>query len=131
MLLFFVPEAANTSASLLPKDFFTITTFGTLAGSTGAVYVLCGTAQSLSIKVDPKWLAFITSILISYIAAFISNTEGNAIAKYAIAFLNGCLIYLTAAGSNTLLAPRKDQPAVAGAPEFEIQGRKRFNSSWF
>lgn len=90
--------------SNLPGDFFTKGSFATLAGATGIVYAVCNTIQRV-FNFNPKWLALLVSIIVSFIGAFITKDEESGNLKYLLAFLNGFLIYMTAAGANQVTAP--------------------------
>jgi len=122
---------ATSTTTGIPKDFFTPTSLATLAGATGAVYVVCGTIQRV-FNYNPKWLALLVSILVSYIAAFITVSDGNDAIKYIIAFFNGCLIYITATGSNTMFgsAPGGGGPKPTGVTPAIIPNRT-FNTRWW
>ena len=118
---------AAAGAQVLPKDFYTPTTLGTLVGATGAVYLICNTAQSV-FNFNPKWLALLVSLIISIIVAVFSKSDPNdpAFLKYFIAFLNGLLIYATAVGSNNITG---SGPA-GGAVKPLVAGKRSFRSLW-
>ena len=87
----------------LGQDFFTVSSFGTLAGATFIVFAVCSGIQT-AFNYNPKWLALIVSIVVSIIGAILSKTApGQAeTGKYIIALLNGFLIYASASGTNQI-----------------------------
>lgn len=86
-------------------DFFTIASFGTLAGCVIAV-VLIVNALRHALNWGPRWFGFLLSILVSVIALQILSNLGDESKtvnlglwiKYFIVFINGCLIYTSAFG---------------------------------
>lgn len=115
----------------IPGDFFTTASLSTLAGATGAVYIICSTIQKV-FDFNPKWLALLVSILISFAAALLTQSAGNEISRYFIALLNGFLIYATATGTNQVLGSKADPPAAVTAGFRQtIPKKRRFNTTWW
>jgi len=122
---------ANTLAvvlatEVLPKDFYTLTTLGTLVGATGAVYLICSTAQSV-FNFNPKWLALLVALIISLVVAVYSASDPKdpVFLKYFIAFLNGLLIYATAVGSNNILGQKP------GGGTALVPAKRSFRTIWW
>ncbi|RAJ31083.1 hypothetical protein [Pedobacter cryoconitis] len=115
----------------IPGDFFTTASLSTLAGATGAVYIICSTVQKV-FNFNPKWLALLVSVLISFAAALLTQSAGNEISRYFIALLNGFLIYATATGTNQVLGskPSADTEATIGFRQ-TIKTKRRFNTTWW
>ncbi|MBL7129330.1 MAG: hypothetical protein ISS16_10150, partial [Ignavibacteria bacterium] len=80
-------------------EFFTLKSFTSLAGASGAVWICCGVIDNV-FDFNPKWLALALSVIIS-VTVCISQRK-KMIQHYVIALLNGALIFSTAAGFNTL-----------------------------
>ena len=116
-------------SSGIPGDFFTAASLSTLAGATGAVYIICSTIQKV-FNFNPKWLALLVSVLISFAAALLTQTNENDISRYFIALLNGFLIYATATGTNQVFGSKPDSTHTAGFRQAVKQNR-RFNTTWW
>jgi uncharacterized membrane protein HdeD (DUF308 family) len=101
----------------LPSEFFTVNSLLTLAGATAIVVVVTATISYLSDgKINPKWITFVLSELISFIGAFALAAPPenvDAAIRILIAFFNGCLIFATAVGLNTITT-KPDGEAVPG-----------------
>ncbi|MBB6498692.1 hypothetical protein [Pedobacter cryoconitis] len=117
-------------SSGIQGDFFTTTSLGTLAGATGAVYIICSTIQRV-FNFNPKWFALVVSILISYAAAFITQSLENDISRYFIALLNGFLIYATATGTNQVFGAKADQGVPKADFRQQVKPKRHFNTTWW
>ena len=116
-----------------PNDLFSPGTFATLAGATGIVYVLCGAIQKV-FNYNPKWLALLISIIVSFVAFSIVplDPKVNNWTEYLIAFLNGFLIFMTATGTNQLTAPLSvNQPGTPTPQSFQKVQFRKFNTNWW
>jgi hypothetical protein len=78
----------------MPDDFFTWAALGTLAGSSGATFVITNTLKS-ALDWSPKWLGLAVAQIICIGAAVSLGKSGS---DFTIAILNGCLVYLSAVG---------------------------------
>lgn len=94
-------------------DFFTLASLGTLTGSVMAVVVIVNTIRHV-FNWGPRWFGFAVSILISFIAFYITSgmgagpkTAGTGWLRYFIIFVNGCLIYTSAFGIQNIVIARK------------------------
>jgi hypothetical protein len=92
----------------IPGDLFTSASIITLTGATGAVYVICGALQR-AFNFNPKWLALAISVLIALAGAH--ATQPRMLVSYLIAIVNGCLIYCTATGVNSVFSTDRVAPA--------------------
>jgi hypothetical protein len=81
------------------SEFFTLDSFKSLAGSSGAVWVSCAVINSV-FGFNPKWLGLGISVIIALTVCI--TQKKKSIKYYAIALLNGMLIYSTAVGLNTI-----------------------------
>jgi hypothetical protein len=128
------------ASNLSPQNFFTPGSFTTLAGATGIVYIVCGAIQQ-AFNYSPKWLALVISMIISFIAAYIGNTMAQPKMEigilYLLAILNGFLIYMTATGTNQIIAPNPTTPgppappAHPGSQRPELVKKRKFRSNWW
>ena len=114
----------------IPGDFFTVSSLGTLAGATGAVYIICNTIQKV-FNFNPRWLALLVSVLISYLGAAITVSTGDHVTKYFIALLNGFLIYATATGTNQVTGKKDDTTVHHTVIRQSIQQKRQFNTRWW
>jgi hypothetical protein len=80
----------------IPSDLFTWTSLGTLSGLTGATVVVTNTAAR-AFDWAPKWLGLLIATVLCVGLAVMNS---SAIDGYALALLNACLVYLTAAGAS-------------------------------
>jgi hypothetical protein len=114
------------------SQFFTWGSLGTLAGATSATFVVTNTIQS-AIGWSAKWAGLAIAEVICLGAAYLAGQSG---ADYIIALLNGCLVYLsaagaTAAGTSIVHGP----PPTSDARGWQInrtgESRPGFLSPWF
>jgi hypothetical protein len=77
------------------SQFFTWGSLATLAGATSATFVVTNTIQS-ALGWSAKWAGLIVAEVICLGAVFVAGQSGT---DYIIALLNGCLVYLSAAGA--------------------------------
>jgi len=114
----------------IPGDFFTAASLGTLAGATGAVYIICGTIQKV-FNFNPKWLALLVSVLISYLGAYLTASVNDQVTKYIIALLNGFLIYASATGTNQVIGTQTGKTTQKAGFKVSIQTLRKFNTKWW
>ena len=96
----------------LPIEFFTVNSFLTLAGATAIVWVTTSVIQYLfNGKLQAKWIAFVLSESISFIAAFALTAPSekiNLVVRGLSALFNGYLIFATPLGLNTITTKPED-----------------------
>lgn len=118
-------------------DLITLATLGTLAGATAATVVVGNTVQSL-FNYSAKWLSFIVAEAILLLVA--ASTETTELSGYLMAALNGCFVYSSAVGLNTMTAPaappteaRARSASEAGLPAGREQpgASRRFFQRWW
>jgi hypothetical protein len=114
----------------IPGDFFNVASLGTLAGATGAVYIVCGTIQKV-FNYNPKWLALLVSVLISFLVASVTATENSQLTKYIVALLNGFLIYATATGTNQILGKQDNKEMHRTDFRQNLVLPRQFNTRWW
>lgn len=121
-----------------PQELYTIAMLGTFAGSSGAVLVLYNTFRTL-LKRENLWIAFAISLIVSFVVAGATSALVG-LTGYFLAFLNGCLLFTTAAGAQQIIAAPPSQPAVqtpstpvaAASPSTPSAGpAPTWRSSWF
>jgi len=99
----------------LPNEFFTVNSFLTLTAATTIISVVSATINYLSDgKIKLKWIVFLLSELISFIGAFALTAAPENIdlaVRILIALFNGCLIFATTVGVNTITTKPEDVTA--------------------
>lgn len=110
-------------------SFFTIESLVSLQGSTAAILLV---TNVLGYLIGPnfdkykKWLAFGLSLVFAYTVAALAADAGFV--KWILAFLNGFLIFASAAGLNEMAGGRSLRTAPLALP---ASGPKKFFASWF
>jgi hypothetical protein len=117
------------------QDLFTLATLGTSAGATAATLVVGNTLQSV-FNLNAKWFSFVVAELIMIFVAIFTTT--TILSAYFLAILNGCLVYCSAVGLNTMTSrqPPPEPPvarsaAEAGLPPRRYIYRGGFFSRWW
>lgn len=117
---------------VLPDQFYTLQSMLTLAGSTGATFVICNGLQR-AFDFNPRWLALAVSMALVLIGTYFSGK--TAAVEYFIGFINGFLVYCTAAGATAIGGGGGGGggPVARGAAEavHPLVTRRRFLSPWF
>lgn len=119
----------------LPDNYFDRNGIGTLAGSSGAVFIVTAVLFRLAPRFDPRWVAFGLSLVLGIGPAVPGAKDWL---DYLLGALNGCLIFLTATGGNQA-AGAAETLARAGSlskqpREEQFRARRstqRFFKSWF
>lgn len=93
-------------------QFFTWGSFASLGGATAATVIVNNTVVQVT-GLFRRWMPFIIAQIVCLGAAFQQGLVGS---DYLLAALNGCLVYLSAAGMNNgVLAVRQDgDPHLSG-----------------
>jgi hypothetical protein len=94
----------------LTDDFFTPESMTTLAGATAITWIVSNAVQA-AFNFNPKWLALVIALAVCFVGTMLKETHTST--DLFVAFINGCLVYLTAVGASTLPA----RGATAGAPQ--------------
>jgi len=123
-------------------QFFTLSSLGTLAGASGATFIVTNTLKT-AFGLAPKWAGLVVAQVICVGLAIMTQRSGS---DYVIAVLNGCLVFLSAAGAaeasgvkdrkaaaRRMGARTRGGPdAVPGAGAFaDAPEKPPFLSSWF
>jgi Na+/alanine symporter len=103
----------------LPDDFFTIATFGTLAGSVG-ITTLVTAAIHRSFGWSPAKTGLAVAFLVIIAGLFLADKIADAKAD-VVAFFNAFLVYMSAAGISD----------AAGTTRFRGVGARPWFRSWF
>jgi len=114
-------------------DFFTLASFGTLAGSVAGAVVIINTLRH-AFNWGPRWFGLIVSILVAVVAWQITASSGAhsktvdlGFVRYLIVFFNGCLIYTSAFGiQNTIVT---EKPGMS-FQSLRREDKLRFRSPW-
>ena len=124
-------------------DFFTVASFGTLAGSVAAVVVIVSALRH-AVNWGPRWFGLIESVAVSFFAWSLTKKMASAstdninigVIQYVIVLLNGCLIYTSAFGiQNTVIAPDNAgngtpvEPQTSPQPQ-SLKRKLIFRSHW-
>lgn len=108
--------------------YFTIDTFGTVAGASFAIVVVTNTLRSVFRWTTPL-VPFAVSILIGLgIAGFLAG-KLHSPADWIIGFLNSCLLFCTATGAHET-ALSAGQPSQGGGVGRQSAQPVKFWSSW-
>jgi hypothetical protein len=119
----------------MAQELFTLTTLSTLVGATAATVVVGNTLQSV-FNLSAKWLSFaVAELILILVAVFTGTVE---VSGYFVAVLNGCLVYSSAVGLNTMASkpPPSEPPAPRSAGEAGLPPRpavlpRGFFSRWW
>lgn len=127
----FEPRWGKMPDPNLPEQFFDAASLGTFAGAAGATFVVVNTVQR-AFGVNPAWFGLLVAECICVGVTWSSNPNGGA---YIIAVLNGCLVYLSAAGmtgaaSAAVYGPKR-RAVARGGTNLPEQHQRMFLSSWF
>jgi hypothetical protein len=113
------------------EQFFTIGSLATLAGATGATLVVTNTAKQ-AFGFSRAWFGLLIAQVICVGLAIQAKRSGS---DYVIAVLNGCLVYLSAAGASDAAGGKQQagDRATPRGPEAlpKPQGWRAFFGSWF
>ena len=118
----------------MAQELFTLTTLSTFAGATAATVVVTNTLQSV-FNLDAKWISFLVAEVILILVAIFAHTA--EVSGYFVAVLNGCLVYSSAVGLNTMTSrpPQTDAPTPRSANEAGLPShpkiRRGFFSRWW
>jgi hypothetical protein len=111
-----------------PNDFFTLQSLGTFAGATGATTVIAN-AIRLAFGLNQAWVALAVAEAICLgvvLIAYLDAAPGVPVvySAYFIAFLNGFLVFCTAA-SVTALGVQGEEAMRGGAATHRIEAKYR------
>jgi uncharacterized membrane protein len=88
----------------IPQELYTPSTLFSLSGSATAVWLITSTIgyllDSKASKTIKKWMGLILSIALSLLGATLVKEQQPI--TWAVAVVNGFLIYITAIGANTI-----------------------------
>ena len=123
-------ELMVESPSVIPTDFITPASFMSMIGLSGITYVVSNTAQQ-AFNFNPRWFALVVAIVATEVG--VSLTKTNDPILYIIGALNGCLVFLTAAGASAAAGRRTNQanPQNLGSSERGAIKSRRFRDPWF
>jgi hypothetical protein len=124
----------TTTATSPVQQFFTWESFGTFAGASAIVMVLSNVITKLTGKAPAAWVCLILSLIVAISGAAMLGQVKHATDIF-LAFLNGCLLFTSAAGLNETVGaiPASHQiggTRAHGALETPATA-KRLLPSWF
>lgn len=115
----------------MSSEFLKPEVFYSLAGETTVVFLLCNTTQAV-FNFKPKWFVLVISIIVAIVG--VAFTGSPTIIEYVMGLLNGCVICLTALGSNSVInfkPPKAEEVnGSTGSNGQEIK-RRDFFQNWF
>lgn len=118
---------AGTVGSL--SNFFTWGSFGSLIGLSGVTYVVTNTARRVA-NFNPAWFGLVVALLATEMGVYLTHPVDPL--TYLLGLLNGCLVFLTAAGSASAGDAAAQLPAVArGRGPRALDAKPAFYESWF
>lgn len=77
------------------SQFVTGASIGTFAGATGAVWGVSNALRQ-AFNIDRPFIPLLVSLAVSY--GIVISSGSHSVLDYALAFVNGCLLFLSAAG---------------------------------
>lgn len=113
----------------LPDQFFSNSSFGSLASASGIVFVASNALQG-ALNFNPKWLALALSEVVAVYGTYLAHSAAVP-SDYFVSVLNGCLIYCTAVGGTALAASVREQGKPKGLVVGRSSSRRAFTSVWF
>jgi hypothetical protein len=114
----------------VPTDFFASSAFYSVAGASSIVFVISNTLQT-AFNFNPRWLALVLSEFIAVFGMYLSKSAQTP-SDYVIALLNGCLIYCTTNGVNSIgNATAKSGRAKGFVGADTGQKRRQFFTPWY
>jgi hypothetical protein len=116
-------------AGQLPSTLFTWASLGTLTGLTGATVVVTN-AVSRATGWNPAWFGLAVSLLFCLGLAIAAHSEWT---DYILALLNGCLVYVSAAGTNSVGVVATNVKPSTESQKIESSrfSLRRFFKPWF
>ncbi len=110
------------------ENFFTLDSFGTVAGSAAAILIVTNTIRKVTGFTTPL-IPFVISVVIGFVGAGALADKLHGPAEWLIAFLNSCLLFCTATGGQEVAAAG-GQPQPPGGITRQSGKPVRFLSSW-
>ena len=111
-------------------ELFSWASLGTFTGLAGATVVVTN-ALSRAINWTPAWFGLVVALALCLGLAIASEVEAQ---DYILALLNACLVYVSAAGANSVgvaaTAPRSNEEHGATA-EITSPSSQNFFRNWF
>jgi hypothetical protein len=116
-------------AGELAQQFFTMGSLATLAGATGATLVVTNAARQ-AFGFARAWFGLVVAEVICIGLAIYAGQTGS---DFVIAALNGCLVYLGAAGASDAAGGKANEGAVPRGNEAleKPRGWRAFFGSWY
>ncbi|MER9227064.1 hypothetical protein NKI39_15765 [Mesorhizobium sp. M0664] len=120
-------------AGELAQQFFTMASLATLAGAAGATLVVTNVAKQ-AFGFSRSWFGLVVAEVICVGLAAYARQNGS---DFVIAALNGCLVYLSAAGASDAVGGRQpgngnNNAVQRGNNESAMRrGWRTFFGSWF
>jgi len=92
-------NSVSSGGFKLPTALFNVSTFGTLGGCASVTWLVANVLSGI-VNLAPNIVGFAVSIIVAYVAAFLSGGINKK--RYVVAFFNGFLIYFIVVGATAL-----------------------------
>jgi hypothetical protein len=113
---------------MVGENFFTLDTFGTAVGCSGAIVILTNTTRTLTRKTSPV-IPFVFSLVVGLLTAGLFAGKLHSALDWLLAFLNSCLLFTMATGGQETIASGA-QPQGPGVVSQQSAKPVPFFSSW-
>jgi hypothetical protein len=110
------------------ESFFTLDTFGTAVGCSGAIVIVTNTVRTLSRRTSPL-IPFIISLIVGFLVAGVFAGKLHSAVDWLLAFLNSCLLFTMATGGQETAATARQAQGPGGVAQ-QAAGPVHFFSSW-
>ena len=119
---------------MIPKEFFTVQSMATLAGASGATFVVANGIQR-AFNRNPRWLALAIALIISIVGTYSSHKNSPTDwTDYFVAVINGFLIFATAAGGTHIAGRQQTHARARGVDDLNERvpsTERSFLTPWF
>jgi hypothetical protein len=110
------------------ESFFTMDTFGTAVGCSGAIVILTNTFRTLTRRTSPL-IPFIFALIIGFLVAGVFAGKLHSAFDWLLAFLNSCLLFTMATGGQETIVSAGRAQGPGGVTQ-QAAGPVHFFSSW-
>jgi hypothetical protein len=114
------------------ESFFTLDSFGTVAGAAGAIIIVTNTFRKATGWNSPM-VPLIFSLLLGFVIAGYLADKLHNVGDYVLAFVNSCLLFCTATGGQEVAgaATEERKPPGVGPHAKPAPKPVPYFSSWF
>src|ERR1700674_4958714 len=109
------------------ESYFTLDSFGTIAGSTAAIMILTNTFRKVTRRTTPL-APFVISLVIGFVVAGGFAGKLHDPVDWLVAFLNSCLLFCTATGGQEVAATGGQSQEPGGITRQSLKPVRFFSS---